>query len=151
MKMYLRFILMVLTATLIMYGLMYSTIYSWDHLFFSEMRTYMALYMGGVMAVVMLLFMQHMYKNKKANIAIYTISALLIIVPFWLARSQETIDDVDYMQAMIPHHSIAILTSERANITDPRVKELSQEIIEAQRSEIEEMKKLINDLEDEED
>lgn len=147
MKKYGRFILMVVTATLIMYGLMYSTIYSWDHLFFSEMRTYMALYMGGVMAVVMLAFMQHMYKNKKANIAIYAISAVLIIVPFWLARSQETIDDVDYMQAMIPHHSIAILTSERAQITDPRVKELSQEIIEAQRREIDEMKKLIEELE----
>lgn len=151
MKMYLRFILMVLTATLIMYGLMYSTIYSWDHLFFSEMRTYMALYMGGVMAVVMLLFMQHMYKNKKVNVVIYALSALLIIVPFWLARSQETIDDVDYMQAMIPHHSIAILTSERANIKDPRVKKLSEEIIEAQRREIEEMKKLINDLEEKKD
>lgn len=147
MKKYARFILMVVTATLIMYGLMYSTIYSWDHLFFSEMRTYMALYMGGVMAVVMLAFMQHMYKNKKANIAIYAISAALIIIPFWLARSQETIDDVDYMQAMIPHHSIAILTSERANITDPRVKELSKEIIEAQRREIDEMKKLIEELE----
>lgn len=147
MKKYGRFILMVVTATLIMYGLMYSTIYSWDHLFFSEMRTYMALYMGGVMAVVMLAFMQHMYKNKGANIAIYAISAVLIIVPFWLARSQETIDDVDYMQAMIPHHSIAILTSERAHITDPRVKELSQEIIEAQRREIDEMKKLIEELE----
>ncbi|WP_088006876.1 DUF305 domain-containing protein [Indiicoccus explosivorum] len=151
MKMYVRFILMVLTATLIMYGLMYSTVYRWDHIFFSEMRTYMAIYMGGVMAIVMLAFMQHMYKNKKLNIAIYAVSALLIIVPFWLARSQETIDDVDYMQAMIPHHSIAILTSERAEITDPRVEQLAQEIIKAQRREIEEMKKLIDDLEEEED
>lgn len=151
MKKYLRFFLMVLTATVIMYGLMYSTVYRWDHLFFSEMRAYMALYMGGVMAIVMLLFMQKMYKNKKMNIAIYAVSALLIIVPLWLARSQETIDDVDYMQAMIPHHSIAILTSERAEITDPRVKQLSKEIIEAQRREIDEMKKLINDLEEEED
>lgn len=151
MKMYLRFILMVLTATLIMYGLMYSTIYSLDHLFFSEMRTYMAVYMGAVMAIVMLLFMQHMYKNKKANIAIYAVSVVLFIGGFWLARSQETIDDVDYMQAMIPHHSIAILTSERAEITDPRVEQLAQEIIEAQRSEIAEMKQLIADLEEEED
>lgn len=151
MKMYIRFILMVLTATVIMYGLMYSTVYRWDHIFFSEMRLYMAIYMGGVMAVVMLAFMQHMYKDKKKNIAIYAVSALLIIGPFWLARSQAPIDDVDYMQAMIPHHSIAILTSERANITDPRVEQLSQEIIEAQRKEIAEMKRLIEDLEEEED
>ncbi|AQQ54614.1 DUF305 domain-containing protein [Planococcus lenghuensis] len=151
MKMYIRFILMVLTATVIMYGLMYSTVYRWDHVFFSEMRTYMALYMGAVMAIVMLAFMQHMYKDKKKNITIYVVSALLIIVPFWLARSQATIDDVDYMQAMIPHHSIAILTSERAEISDPRVEQLAQDIIKAQRREIEEMKKLIDDLEETED
>lgn len=151
MKMYVRFILMILTATVIMYGLMYSTVYRWDHIFFSEMRTYMAVYMGGVMAIVMLAFMQNMYKDKKKNIAIYAVSALLIIGPLWLARSQAPIDDVDYMQAMIPHHSIAILTSERANITDPRVEQLAQEIIQAQREEIAQMKRLIDDLEEEED
>ncbi|AQQ55305.1 DUF305 domain-containing protein [Planococcus lenghuensis] len=150
-KVYIRFFLMVLTATLIMFGLMYSTVYRWDHIFFSEKRAYQAIYMGAVMAIVMLLFMKNMYKNKKFNIAIFAVSALLIIGPLWLARSQETIDDVDYMQAMIPHHSIAILTSERAEITDPRVEQLAQDIIKAQRKEIEEMKMLIDDLEEEED
>ena len=48
---------------------------------------------------------------------------------------------------MIPHHSIAILTSERANIEDPQVQELADSIIEAQRNEIEEMKTYIKDLE----
>ncbi|AQQ52646.1 DUF305 domain-containing protein [Planococcus lenghuensis] len=150
-KKYLVFFAMVLTATVIMYGLMYSTVYRWDHIFFSEMRTYMAVYMGGVMAIVMLAFMRHMYTNKKMNIAIYAVSALLIIGSFWLARNQATIDDVDYMQAMIPHHSIAILTSERAEISDPRVEQLAQDIIKAQREEIAKMKKLIDDLEEEED
>ena len=98
------------------------------------------------MAIVMLFFIRHMYTNKKMNIAIYAVSAVLIAVPLWLARSQELVDDVDYMQAMIPHHSIAILTSERAQITDPRVEKLSQEIIKAQVREIDEMKKLIKEF-----
>ena len=55
--------------------------------------------------------------------------------------------DDEYMKAMIPHHSIAILTSERAQISDPRVRKLADEIIEAQRREIAEMKYLIRDLE----
>ncbi|TVT28702.1 DUF305 domain-containing protein [Salinicoccus cyprini] len=151
MKKYGNFFAMVLTSTLIMYALMYSTVFQWNHLFFSEMRTYMGVYMGATMAIVMLFFMRHMYTNKKANIAIYLVSALLIAGSLWMARSQQFVDDVDYMQAMIPHHSIAILTSERAQITDPRVEKLSQEIIKAQRREIEEMKKLIDDLEEEED
>jgi uncharacterized protein (DUF305 family) len=50
-------------------------------------------------------------------------------------------------RALIPHHSIAILTSERAHITDPRVRKLADQIIESQRQEIIEMKQLINDLE----
>ena len=68
----------------------------------------------------------------------------------WLVRSQTTIDDVDYMTAMIPHHSIAIMTSERANITDPRVRKLADEILTAQQKEIAEMKYLVDDLKGEE-
>ncbi len=85
--------------------------------------------------------------EKKINIAIYAGSAVLFIAALWIVRSQVTVDDTDYMKAMIPHHSIAILTSERAKISDPRVRELADEIIAAQRREIEEMKQLINDLE----
>jgi len=87
-----------------------------------------------------------MLKNKKVNIAIVIISIVVFIPSLLLMRNQTTIDDVDYMEGMIPHHSIAILTSERANISDPRVRELADEIIEAQRKEITEMKNLIEDL-----
>lgn len=76
-------------------------------------------------------------------------SILVFISAFTLMRGQTTIDDVDYMEGMIPHHSIAILTSKRAKITDPRVRELADEIIQAQEREITEMKKLIEDLKDE--
>ncbi len=102
--------------------------------------------MGATMAIVMLSFMLHMYSNVTVNIIIYLVSIVIFAGSLWLVRSQTTVDDVSYMKAMIPHHSIAILTSERAKISDPRVRQLADEIIEAQRREIDEMKMLINDL-----
>ncbi|MEM7736644.1 MAG: DUF305 domain-containing protein [Deinococcota bacterium] len=147
MNKYLKFTLMIATSTLIMFGLMYLNTYEASHLFLSETRIYMALLMGAVMAVIMLSFMVDMYKNQTANIIIFVVSISLFTVSLWLVRSQRTIDDVSWMRAMIPHHSIAILTSERARLTDPRVRDLANEIIEAQRREIEEMKALIEDLE----
>jgi len=149
MKMYLRFGAMVVTATVIMLGLMYLNTYQLDHVTFSETRTYMAIVMGATMAVVMLGFMLDMYSKKGVNLAILVGSIVVFAGALWLVRSQQTVDDVSYMKAMIPHHSIAILTSERAQITDPRVRELADSIIETQREEIAEMKALIADLEDE--
>jgi uncharacterized protein (DUF305 family) len=130
-----------------MFGLMYLNTYSLDHVFFSETRAYMALIMGATMAVVMLAFMWKMYPNKGVNLSIFAASVIVFSVSLWLVRSQTTVDNLDYMRAMIPHHSIAILTSERAKITDPRVRKLADEIIAAQRKEIGEMKSYIQDLE----
>jgi len=141
-----RFAAMIGTATVLMFGLMYSTAYALDHVTWSETRSYMALYMGAVMAIVMLGFMWKMYPNKNTNVGIVIGAAVVIAGGLFLARSQETVQDVSYMRAMIPHHSIAILTSERAEISDPRVRELADEIIESQRREIDEMKTLIADL-----
>ena len=144
---YWRFFAMIITSTVVMFGLMYLNTYAIDHVFFSETRSYMALYMGAVMAVIMLAFMLGMYSNRGVNIAIFAGSALVFAVSLFLVRSQSTVDDTAWMRAMIPHHSIAILTSERANISDPRVRKLANDIIEAQRLEIDEMKALIADLE----
>ncbi len=146
---YSRFGAMVATSTIVMFGLMYLNTYALDHVYFSETRAYMALVMGATMAVVMLAFMLAMYTNRRLNIAILVGSAVVFAVSLWLVRSQETVDDVSWMRAMIPHHSIAILTSERAHIKDPRVRKLADGIIEAQRREIGEMKALISDLEKE--
>ena len=129
-----------------MYVTMYFNTYAFDHIFFSEMRLYMNLLMTAVMMLVMLWFMRHMYTNKKANQLIVGGSISLFVVALFLVRSQVLVDDVDYMEAMIPHHSIAILTSERAQIEDPRVRELADAIIQAQKEEIAEMKQLIEDL-----
>jgi uncharacterized protein (DUF305 family) len=146
MKMYGRFAAMIATSTVVMFGLMYLNTYQLDHVFFSETRVYMAFVMGAAMAMVMLAFMLHMYSNRALNAAIFTGSAVVFVAALWLVRSQATVDQVSYMKAMIPHHSIAILTSSRAEISHPRVRKLANEIIESQRREIEEMKVLINEL-----
>lgn len=103
------------------------------------------------MAFIMILFMWKMYKNKKLNKVILAASVCLFGASLWLVRSQQTVDDTSWMKAMIPHHSIAILTSERAQITDPRVRELADGIIETQREEIQQMNQLIEFLEVQED
>ena len=144
---YAKFGLMVATSTVVMFGLMYLNTYRLDHVFFSETRMYMAFVMGATMGIVMLLFMLGMYQDKKLNVAIMVGSVMVFAGALWLLRSQATVEDVSYMRAMIPHHSIAIMTSERANISDPRVRELADEIIASQRREIAEMEALILELE----
>ena len=147
MSQYLKLFLMIATSTLVMFVLMYLNTYQLSHVFFSETRTYMALYMGAMMAVIMLLFMLNMYKDKKKNITVLIASVAVFAGSLFLVRSQVTVDDSSWMSAMIPHHSIAILTSERAKIKDKRVQELATNIIEAQRREIKEMQWLLKDIE----
>ncbi len=138
---------MIATSVVVMFFLTYlNSSQILDHAWFSETRLFMALLMGGAMMIVMLGYMLHMYKNAGANIAILVGAALLMAGVLFLVRSQITVTGVDYMEAMIPHHSIAILTSERSQIQDPRVRELADEIIEAQRREIKEMEWLIQDI-----
>lgn len=146
MSMSVRFCAMIATSTVVMFGVMYLNTFQLDHVTFSETRTYMALVMGATMAVIMLSFMRNMLTNRRANLGIVLASIAVFAVALWLVRSQSTVGQVSYMRAMIPHHSIAILTSERAHIEDPRVRRLADEIIEAQREEIAEMKRLIADL-----
>ena len=143
---YSKFFAMIGTSTLVMFGLMYLNSYAFDHVFFSETRTYMAIYMGAAMEIIMLLFMLGMYKDKGKNILIYAGSVIVFAGALFLVRSQVTVGDTSYMSAMIPHHSIAIMTSERAVIEDVRVRELADNIIKAQRKEIKEMEWLINDI-----
>ncbi len=147
MKLYWKFGAMIAVSTIVMFGLMYLNTYALNHVFYSETRAYMALIMGAAMAVIMLAFMLGMYTNRTANLAILAAAFLVFAGALWLVRSQATVDQVSWMKAMIPHHSIAILTSERATIVDPRVRRLADGIIDTQRKEIAEMKALIVDLE----
>ncbi|WP_175304796.1 DUF305 domain-containing protein [Phaeobacter sp. S60] len=143
---YSRFFLMIAVSTILMLGLMYLNTFLTGHVFWSETRAYMAVVMGAAMAFVMLAFMLGMYENRTLNIAIFAGSIVVFAGALWLVRSQETVQDRSYMRAMIPHHSIAIMTSSRAEITDPRVRALADDIIYAQDKEIAEMRYLIADI-----
>lgn len=143
---YSRFFSMVAASTLAMLVLMYANTYRVEHVFFSQTRLWMALVMGATMASIMLAFMLGMYRKRWVNIAIFAGSVVVFCAALWLVRSQATVSDVSYMEAMIPHHSIAIMTSERAHIRDPRVRKLADGIIEAQVREIGEMRELIAQL-----
>ena len=147
--MYLRFGAMIATSTVVMFLLTYTNSYAFDHVRFSEERLYMALVMGSAMAVIMLGFMMSMmYRNTRINLAIVAGALVVFAGAQFLSRSQVLVEDEEYMKGMIPHHSIAILTSERADIEDVRVRELADEIIEAQRVEIAEMDWLIDDIDE---
>ncbi len=146
MSMYVRFMAMIGTSTLVMFALMYANTYTIDHVFWSETRFWMAFVMGAAMMVVMLLFMWGMYKSTAKNLIILGTAAVVFALALWLVRSQTTVTDSEYMAAMIPHHSIAIMTSERAHLRDPRVRKLAHDIILAQRREIAQMRYLIDDI-----
>lgn len=138
-----RFAAMIATSTVVMYGLMYLNTYALSHVEYSQTRMWMAFVMGATMALIMLGFMWGMYRNRRTNIGIVVGSIVVFALTLWLVRSQETVDDVSYMRAMIPHHSIAIMTSERAHIKDPEVRKLADGIIDAQVREIAQMKRMI--------
>jgi hypothetical protein len=129
---YARFALMIVTSILVMFGLMYLNTYALDHVQFSQTRMWMAIVMGAAMAIIMIGFMWAMYENRRANIGIVLGSLSVFALALWLVRSQQTVGDVAYMRAMTPHHSIAIMTSERARIRDPEVRQLADRIIQAQ-------------------
>lgn len=145
-RMYLRFGAMIATSTVVMFGLMYLNTYAFEHVRFSETRLYMALLMGACMAIIMLAYMQSMYPKRAVNIAIFAGAIVVFAGALFLVQSQATIEDRSYMRAMIPHHSIAVLTSERSGLADVRVIELADGITKAQRKEILEMKWLIEDI-----
>lgn len=147
MKMYLKFGMMMIVSFVIMYSVMFTNVANWDHVMLSTMRTYMSILMVAPMAVFMMLFMWKMYRNKTVNYIIITVAVVVFGVTFYMMRNQTGISDVDYMKGMIPHHSSAILTSERSDLKDPETKKLAEEIIKAQEEEIALMKQLIERLE----
>jgi uncharacterized protein (DUF305 family) len=137
---------MIITAVVVMYAIKYLSTFTWGHVHFSEMRAYMSVMMGAAMAVIMLAFMLPMYRSLTINVGILVVSSLLFAGSYYLMRTQNAVQDESYMRSMIPHHSIAILTSERADIDDQRVCELAVGITEAQRSEIRQMEWLLDDI-----
>ena len=141
-----RFGAMIASSVLVMYLITYLNVFSVSHIHFSEERVYMALTMGGAMGVEMMAWMWGMYADRRWNVGVIAASVLVAAVATFLSQSQLLVEDGNYMRGMIPHHSIAILTSERAGIRDVRVRALADQIVEAQRREIAEMEWLLQDI-----
>lgn len=141
---YEKFSVMMAISFLIMYIVMFLNIDKLSHYHTSISRVYMALLMVASMGVVMMAMMGNMYPNRKTNTAIIIGSIFVFAVILTAFRTQTPVGDVQYMKAMISHHSSAILVSENANIVDPEVKKLAQLIIEAQKDEIAEMEAILD-------
>lgn len=144
---WLRFAGMIATSTIIMFFLMYQLVYSWDHALFSLTRLVSSAVMGCVMTAVMLVFMWRMYRPQAAKVAVLAVSILGGVAVLAANRSQVLVGDAEFMEAMIPHHSIAINNAVRADIRDPRVRYLADRITRDQVKEIAEMKMLLRDIE----
>ncbi|MFP9100530.1 DUF305 domain-containing protein [Flavobacterium sp. RHBU_24] len=144
---YRNFAAMLTVSFIIMYGVMFLNVDDTSHIYLSNTRAYMALLMVAPMALLKLAFMKHMYRNAKKNTAIVIGSIAVMVLAFTALRTQAFISDVQYMKAMIPHHSSAIMTSSNANIKDPEVKKLSEQIIKSQEEEIAQMKQMLNRIE----
>ncbi len=144
---YAKFALMMGVSFLVMYAVMFLNMWEADHIYLSQARSYMITLMIASMAVVMLSFMWSMYPSKKLNWGILIGSSLLFLVALFFIRTQDTVGDEAWMHGMISHHSSAILTSERAKISDPQARQLAGEIIKTQREEIAEMKAILARLE----
>jgi uncharacterized protein (DUF305 family) len=140
---YKTFVWMLILSLIIMYGVMFLNVDQVDHIYLSMTRFYMTLMMVAAMALLMLAMMRMMYKNRKLNIIIVLSSILVFISSLVGVRTQTFVGDVQYMKGMIPHHSIAIMTSKNANIKDPEVRKLADGIIAAQEKEIAQMKAIL--------
>jgi hypothetical protein len=144
---YNKMMLMLAVSFIIMYAVMFLNVDNADHIYLSLTRVYMSLLMVSPMAILMLIFMHGMYKNKKLNVMIGIAAIIVFVVTLIFLRKQVPVGDEQYMKAMIPHHSSAILTSKNADIKDPEVKALAEKIIKSQEEEIAKMKEILKRME----
>ncbi|MBA9079099.1 MULTISPECIES: DUF305 domain-containing protein [Rufibacter] len=146
---YKKFLYMLTVSFVIMYAVMFLNVDQVEHVYLSATRVYTTLLMVAPMAVVMLLMMRNMYEDKKLNMIIYASSAVVFVGALFFLRNQVLVADEQYMKAMIPHHSSAIMVSQKANIKDPELKKLADEIIKSQVKEIAEMKAILKRMDEE--
>ena len=130
-------------SLIIMYLMMFTMIWSFGEFFNNLNMFYMALLMGTPMGILMLQMMPMMYPNKQLNLLLYALFALLFVLAFWGMRAQGLVGDRQFVRAMIPHHSGAILMCNRASLQNPKIRDLCfgpDGIVESQKREIELMK-----------
>lgn len=130
-------------SLLVMYVAMFAMIWSFGEFIQNVNFLYMALVMWAPMAIVMLLTMKSMYRDKRLNVILYAVFGLTLVLSFAAIRAQSLVGDRQFLRSMIPHHSGAILMCEKAKISDPEIQQLCAEIIAGQRAEIDQMKAIL--------
>ena len=143
---YLMFWINMILGLIVMYLVMFSMIDGWGDFRNNLNMFYMAITMWAPMGIFMLATMPGMFPKRGTNIALYLVFALLTAGSFWATRSQALIDDRQFVDSMIPHHSGAILMCREARLADPELKTLCEAIIGAQRKEIDQMERIRNRL-----
>jgi len=145
--MYRKFALMIALSFIAMFILMYAMVDSFSNVIININQFYMAGLMTMAMVIIELAVMSSMYKNKKLNALILAAGFIALAGFYFGIRQQAAVGDKQFLKSMIPHHAAAILMVEKANLSDPEVKKLGQDIITAQQAEIAQMKAKIKDLE----
>lgn len=131
-----------------MYILMYSMVNAFENVFNNVNQVYMAGLMAAPMIIIEIILMRSMYMNKQLNLVIIVFSAVALIAFYMSIRKQAFISDKQFLKSMIPHHAGAILMCENANIQDPEIKKLCEEIIASQQREIAQMKAKLKELQE---
>lgn len=139
---YMMFWVNMALSLVVMYVVMFSMIDGWGDFRNNLNMFYMAVTMWSPMGIFMLLTMRGMYPNRRANLALYLLFAILTVGSLWATRSQTLVDDRQFIKSMIPHHSGAILMCRQAALTDQELISLCEEIKDAQRAEITQMEQI---------
>ncbi len=145
---YLSLLIMAILSFISMYFLMFSMIDVFGNFYNHLNQVYMALLMTSPMIILELLLMKSMYKDRRKNAIVLVVSLLVGVLSFVAIRQQTAIGDAQFLRSMIPHHSGAILMCEEAPITDSEIQDLCVEIIDNQQSEIDQMKSILERLQD---
>jgi hypothetical protein len=146
---YPKFALIMAISFVVMHLVMFLNVAEFSHIHTSVTRFYMTTLMISIMAITMLLLMWKMYPNRKINLGILLFASITFCGTLFLLRTQTFVGDIQYMKAMIPHHSSAIMTSSNVDFKDLELKKLAEDIIAAQEKEIIHMNEMINRLESE--
>ena len=136
-------------SAVVMYLAMFTMIWTFAD-FFNNLNTlYMALIMWAPMGVLMLITMASMYADKRLNLILYAAFALVLVLSFLAMRYQSLVGDRQFVRAMIPHHSGAILMCNRASIRDAEIRDICFKpngIVESQEREIKQMNAILKRL-----
>jgi uncharacterized protein (DUF305 family) len=143
---YRKLLLMAVLSFIAMYILMYAMANTLNNVFLNVNQFYMAALMASPMIIIELFLMGSMYMNKRLNRMLIAVSAGLLIIFYFLIRQQTAVNDKQFLKSMIPHHAGAILMCEQADIKDPEIKKLCDQIRASQQAEIDQMKAKLNEL-----